>query len=116
MWLETVLALLFYPDFVFRMRKLVVWPGLQGYFRRMRATAGRHHDQLCRYGISGRKTKRAMFVLPAKSMACGNGFWRPLLVSRKCLNLSDIPWKGFKRPLRMVEIEGPGSGFLLCFP
>lgn len=53
MWVETVLVLLFYPVFVFSMRKLVVLPGLKGYFGRMQAAAERHHEQVRRYGIIG---------------------------------------------------------------
>ena len=53
MWVETVLVLLFYPIFVFSMRKLVVLPSLRRFLERTRATAERHHDKVQRYGIIG---------------------------------------------------------------
>jgi uncharacterized membrane protein len=52
-WVETVLVLLFYPVFVFSMRKLVVLPSLKRFLDRTRATAERHHDKVRRYGIIG---------------------------------------------------------------
>jgi len=53
MWVETVLVLLFYPVFVFSMRKLVVFPKLKRFMGRTRAAAERHHDKVRRYGIAG---------------------------------------------------------------
>ena len=53
MWVETVLVLLFYPIFVFSMRKLVVFPRLKQLIERTRAAAERHHDKVRRYGIAG---------------------------------------------------------------
>ncbi len=53
MWVETVLVLLFYPVFVFSMRKLVVFPSLKRFLERTRAAAERHHDKVRRYGIAG---------------------------------------------------------------
>lgn len=53
MWMETVLVLLFYPVFVFSMRKLVEFPRLRLYIERMHATAERLHDKVRRYGIAG---------------------------------------------------------------
>jgi len=53
MWVETVLVLLFYPIFVFSMRKLVVFPSLKRFIERTRATAEHHHDKVRRYGIAG---------------------------------------------------------------
>jgi uncharacterized membrane protein len=53
MWVETVLVLLFYPVFVFSMRKLVVFPKLKRFLGRTRAAAERHHDKVRRYGIAG---------------------------------------------------------------
>lgn len=53
MWVETVLVLLFYPLFVFSMRKLVVLPKLKRYIERTRAAAEHHRDTVRRYGIIG---------------------------------------------------------------
>jgi uncharacterized membrane protein len=53
MWVETVLVLLFYPVFVFSMRKLVEFPRLKRYIERTQATAERHHDRVRRYGVAG---------------------------------------------------------------
>ena len=53
MWVETVLVLLFYPLFVFSMRKLVVFPILKRFLERTHAAAERHHDKVRRYGIVG---------------------------------------------------------------
>jgi len=53
MWVETVLVLLFYPIFVFSMRKLVVVPRLKRFIERTRKTAERHHDKVRSYGIIG---------------------------------------------------------------
>ncbi len=52
-WIETVLVLVFYPIFVFSMRKLVEFPRLKRFLQRTRATAERHHDKVRRYGIAG---------------------------------------------------------------
>ena len=52
-WVETVLVLLFYPVFVFSMRKLVEFPSLQPLLKRTHAAAERHHDNVRRYGIVG---------------------------------------------------------------
>lgn len=52
-WVETVLVLLFYPVFVFSMRKLVVFPKLKRHLERTRAAAERHSDTVRRYGIIG---------------------------------------------------------------
>ena len=52
-WVETVLVLLFYPLFVFSMRKLVVFPSLKRFLERTRMTAERHHDKVRRYGVAG---------------------------------------------------------------
>ena len=53
MWVETVLVLVFYPVFVFSMRKLVVFPRLKRFLERTRAAAERHHDKVRQYGIIG---------------------------------------------------------------
>lgn len=53
MWVESVLVLLFYPLFVFSMRKLVVFPRLKRFLERTREAAERHHDKVRRYGIAG---------------------------------------------------------------
>lgn len=53
MWVETVLVLLFYPLFVFSMRKLVVFPRLKRLLERTQQAAERHHDKVRRYGILG---------------------------------------------------------------
>ena len=53
MWVETVLVLLFYPLFVFSMRKLVVFPSLKRFLDRANAAAERHEDKVRRYGIVG---------------------------------------------------------------
>jgi uncharacterized membrane protein len=52
-WVETVMVLLFYPLFVFSMRKLVEFPRLKRYLERTQLTAERHHDKVRRYGIAG---------------------------------------------------------------
>ena len=52
-WVETVLVLLFYPVFVFSMRKLVEFPSLKPVLERTQAAAERHHDKVRRYGIVG---------------------------------------------------------------
>ncbi len=53
MWIETVLVLLFYPVFVFSMRKLVVFPRLKRFLDSMQQAAERHHEKVRRYGILG---------------------------------------------------------------
>ncbi len=53
MWIETVLVLLFYPIFVFSMRKLVVFRRLKHYIERTRSAAERHREKVNRYGIIG---------------------------------------------------------------
>ena len=53
MWVETVLVLLFYPIFVFSMRKLVVFPKLKRFLDRTSAVAEHHYDKVQRYGIIG---------------------------------------------------------------
>jgi uncharacterized membrane protein len=52
-WVETVLVLLFYPVFVFSIRKLVEFPRLKRYFESTQAAAERHHNKVRRYGIAG---------------------------------------------------------------
>ncbi|MEJ2554199.1 MAG: small multi-drug export protein [Gammaproteobacteria bacterium] len=53
MWVETVLVLLFYPVFVFSVRKLVEFPRLKRVLERTQAAAERHHDKVRRYGLVG---------------------------------------------------------------
>lgn len=53
MWLETVVVLLFYPIFVFSMRKLAEFPRLNRLIESTRAAAEHHHDKVRRYGIAG---------------------------------------------------------------
>jgi len=53
MWVETVMVLLFYPVFVFSMRKLVEFPRLKPFLERTRVAAERHDDKVRRYGIAG---------------------------------------------------------------
>lgn len=52
-WVETVLVLLFYPVFVFSMRKLVEFPSLKRFLERTHETARYHRDKVRRYGIIG---------------------------------------------------------------
>ena len=52
-WVETVMVLLFYPVFVFSMRKLVEFPRLKRFLERTQAAAERHHNTVRRYGIAG---------------------------------------------------------------
>jgi len=52
-WIETVLVLLFYPLFVFSMRKLVVFPRLKRFLDNTRSVAARHQVKVRRYGIIG---------------------------------------------------------------
>mgnify|MGYP001818617267 FL=1 len=52
-WVETVLVLLFYPVFVFSMRKLVEFSSLKRYIARTHEAAERHRDKVRRYGIIG---------------------------------------------------------------
>ncbi len=53
MWIETVLVLLFYPLFVFSMRKLVVFPRLKHFLDNTRSVAEHHQVKVRRYGIIG---------------------------------------------------------------
>jgi uncharacterized membrane protein len=53
LWVETVLVLLFYPVFVFSMRKLVVFPRLKRILDYTHEAAVHHHDQVRRFGIIG---------------------------------------------------------------
>jgi uncharacterized membrane protein len=53
MWVESVMVLLFYPLFVFSMRKLVEFPRLKHFLERPQAAAERNHDRVRRYGIAG---------------------------------------------------------------
>jgi uncharacterized membrane protein len=53
LWVETVLVLLFYPVFVFSVRKLVVFPRLKRILDYTHAAAEHHHDQVRRFGIIG---------------------------------------------------------------
>ena len=52
-WVETMMVLLFYPLFVFSMRKLVVFPRLKRFLDRTQKAAERHHDKVRQYGIAG---------------------------------------------------------------
>ena len=52
-WVETVLVLLFYPVFVFSMRKLVVFPRLKRILDYTHEAAEHHHDKVRRFGIVG---------------------------------------------------------------
>lgn len=52
-WIETVLVLLFYPLFVFSMRKLVVFPRLRRLMERTRSVAEHGQAKVRRYGIIG---------------------------------------------------------------
>jgi len=53
MWVETVVVLLFYPVFVFSIRKLVELPRLKRLLERTRAAAERHRNKVRRYGVIG---------------------------------------------------------------
>ncbi len=53
MWAETVMLLLFYPIFVFSVRKLVVIPRLRNIIARTQAAAELNHDKVRRYGAIG---------------------------------------------------------------
>lgn len=53
MWAETVMVLLFYPVFVFSIRKLVEFPRLGYFLQRTHIVAERHHVMVRRYGIVG---------------------------------------------------------------
>ena len=53
MWAETVMVLLFYPVFVFSVRKLVEFPRLGYFLQRTQAAAERHRVMVRRYGIVG---------------------------------------------------------------
>ena len=52
-WVETIMVLLFYPVFVFSMRKLVEFPSLKRFLERTRKAAEHHRDKVRRYGIIG---------------------------------------------------------------
>jgi uncharacterized membrane protein len=52
-WVETVLVLLFYPVFIFSIRKLVEFPRLKGFIERTQAAAEHHQSKVRRYGILG---------------------------------------------------------------
>lgn len=52
-WVETVMVLLFYPVFVFSMRKFVEFPRLGGFLQHTHAAAERHHDKVRSYGVIG---------------------------------------------------------------
>ena len=52
-WVETVLVLLFYPVFVFSMRKLVEFPSLKRFLEHTQEAATYHRDKVRRYGIIG---------------------------------------------------------------
>jgi len=52
-WIETVLVMLFYPLFVFSMRKLVVFPRLKHFLDQTRSVAERHQVKVRRYGVIG---------------------------------------------------------------
>ncbi|MEJ2361352.1 MAG: small multi-drug export protein [Gammaproteobacteria bacterium] len=52
-WVETVLVLLFYPIFVFSMRKLIVFPRLKRFLDNTRSVAEQHQVKVRRYGIIG---------------------------------------------------------------
>ncbi|MCG6933282.1 MAG: small multi-drug export protein [Gallionella sp.] len=53
MWVESVMVLLFYPVFVFSVRKLVEFPRLKRLIERTQAAAERHHGRVRRYGVVG---------------------------------------------------------------
>ncbi|GMR17844.1 MAG: hypothetical protein BMS9Abin33_0238 [Gammaproteobacteria bacterium] len=50
---ETILVLLFYPLFVFSLKKLVVFPALKNLFDRAHQAAVQHKDKVRKYGIIG---------------------------------------------------------------
>jgi len=52
-WVETVLVLLFYPVFVFSIRKLVEFPRLKRVLDRTQAAAEHHRNKVRRYGVVG---------------------------------------------------------------
>ena len=52
-WVETVLVLLFYPVFVFSMRKLVEFPSLKRFLEHTQEAATYQRDKVRRYGIIG---------------------------------------------------------------
>jgi len=52
-WIETVLVLLFYPVFVFSMRRLVVFPRLKRLMDHTRSVAEHEQAKVRRYGIIG---------------------------------------------------------------
>lgn len=53
MIVETVLVLLFYPLFVFSLKKLVVFPALKRLLDRTHQAAVQHEDKVRKYGIIG---------------------------------------------------------------
>jgi uncharacterized membrane protein len=53
MVVETILVLLFYPLFVFSLKKLVVIPALRNMVARAHQAAVQHEDKVRRYGIIG---------------------------------------------------------------
>ncbi len=53
MVVETILVLLFYPLFVFSLKKLVVFPALKGLLDRAHQAAVQHQDKVRKYGIVG---------------------------------------------------------------
>lgn len=53
LWVETVVVLLFYPVFVFSIRKLIEFPRLKRFLERTQAAAERHHNKVRRYGVVG---------------------------------------------------------------
>ena len=53
MWVESVMVLLFYPVFVFSVRKLVEFPRLKRLIERTQTAAERHHGRVRRYGVVG---------------------------------------------------------------
>jgi len=53
MVVETILVLLFYPIFVFSLKKLVVFPALKKLLDRAHQAAIKHEDKVRKYGIIG---------------------------------------------------------------
>ncbi len=53
MVVETILVLLFYPLFVFSLKKLVVFPALKRLLDRAHQAAVQHQDKVRKYGIIG---------------------------------------------------------------
>lgn len=50
---ETVLVLLFYPLFVFSLKKMVVFPALRNFLDHVHQAAVQHQDKVRKYGIIG---------------------------------------------------------------